>query len=164
MSPELLIVLDRAGAEPLRRQLERRLRAAIEDGALPDGTRLPSSRALAEQLAVSRGVVVDAYDQLGAQGLLLARPRQAPVVRAPEPRAPAPPRRDPEFRHVLTPNAPDLSLFPRRMWVRATAEAMRDLPDRDLDYPADPRGDPQLRVALAGYLARVRNVRAELDG
>jgi GntR family transcriptional regulator / MocR family aminotransferase len=160
---ELLIELDRASREPLRRQLEARLRAAIQDGSLPDGTRLPSSRSLAEQLAVSRGVVVDAYEQLIAQGFLLSRPRQVPVVRAGEARRPTRPRPAARFRFVLSPNAPDLSLFPRQLWLRATAEAMRDLPDTDLDYPADPRGAVELRVALVGYLSRVRRVRVDVD-
>jgi GntR family transcriptional regulator/MocR family aminotransferase len=160
---ELLIELDRGSREPLRRQLERRLRAAIQDGSFPDGTRLPSSRSLAEQLAVSRGVVVDAYEQLIAQGFLLARPRQVPVVRAGEARGPAPPRPAARYRFQLSPNAPDLSRFPRRLWLRATAEAMRDLPDTDLDYPPDPRGAVGLRAALVGYLSRVRRVRVELD-
>jgi GntR family transcriptional regulator/MocR family aminotransferase len=160
---ELLIELDRASHQPLRRQLEARLRAAIQDGSLPDGTRLPSSRSLAEQLAVSRGVVVDAYEQLIAQGFLIARPRQVPVVRAGEARGPAPPRPAARYRFVLSPNAPDLSLFPRRLWLQATAEAMRDLPDTELDYPADSRGAVNLRTGLVGYLSRVRRVRVDLD-
>jgi GntR family transcriptional regulator / MocR family aminotransferase len=160
---ELLIELDRARREPLRRQLETRLRAAIQDGSLRDGTTLPSSRSLAEQLAVSRGVVVDAYEQLAAQGFLVSRPRQVPVVRAGEARRPAPPRPAARYRFVLSPNAPDLSLFPRRLWLKATAEAMHDLPDTELDYPADSRGAENLRTALVGYLSRVRRVRVDLD-
>ncbi len=160
---ELLIELDRAGREPLRHQLERMLRAGIEDGSLPDGTRLPSTRSLAEQLGVSRGVVVDAYAQLMAQGLLRSRPRSASIVCASQSPPPVPPRRASGYRFVLNPNAPDLSLFPRRMWLQATAAAMRELPDAELDYPSDPRGAVDLRAALVGYLSRVRRVRAELD-
>ena len=158
---ELLIELDRASREPLRRQLETTLRAAIEDGSLPDGTRLPSSRSLTEQLAVSRGVVVDAYEQLIAQGFLISRPRQVPVVRSGQARTPALPRPATRYRFVLSPNAPDLSLFPRRLWLQATAEAMRDLPDTELGYPADSRGPVNLRAALVGYLSRVRRVRVD---
>jgi GntR family transcriptional regulator/MocR family aminotransferase len=160
---ELLVELDRSSREPLRRQLEGRLRAAIEDGSLPDGTRLPSSRSLAQQLAVSRGVVVDAYDQLIAQGFLVSRPRQVPVVRAGVVTRPPPPRPASPYRFVLSPNAPDLSLFPRRLWLQATAEAMRDLPNTELDYPADSRGAAELRAALADYLSRVRRVRVSVD-
>ena len=158
---ELLVELDRASREPLRRQLEARLRAAIEAGSLPDGTRLPSSRSLAEQLAVSRGVVVDAYEQLIAQGFLDSRPRQVPVVRAGQARRPAPLRTTARYRFVLSPNAPDLSLFPRRLWLQATADVMRDLPSAELDYPADPHGPAEFRTVLAAYLSRVRRVRAD---
>jgi GntR family transcriptional regulator/MocR family aminotransferase len=160
---ELLVELDRASREPLRRQLERWLRAGIEDGSLPDGTRLPSSRGLAEHLGVSRGVVVDAYDQLTAQGFLLSRQRRAPVVCAAEVPSSAPPPPDSPYRFVLSPNAPDPGLFPRRQWLRATAEVMRELPNQELDYPSDWRGPMRVRTALAGYLTRVRRVNAGLD-
>jgi GntR family transcriptional regulator/MocR family aminotransferase len=160
---ELLIELDRASREPLRHQLERRLRSGIEDGSLPDGARLPSSRSLAEQLGVSRGVVVDAYQQLTAQGFLLCRARTAPLVCAQMVPPPAPPRLTSPFRFFLNPTAPDLSLFPRRLWSRAVTETLRELPDKELDYPPDPRGAAHLRVTLAGYLSRVRRVRVEPD-
>lgn len=156
---ELLIELDRTARTPLRRQLETALRRAVEDGTLADGLRLPSSRSLAEQLGVSRGVVVDAYEQLGAQGFLLTRPRSVPVVRA-GPTGPVEWRlAAPRPRFELSPNAPDLRLFPRRLWLRAVADVMRDLPDAELDYPEDKRGAAELRAAVAGYLARVRRAR-----
>src|SRR5262249_31985080 len=66
--PELLIAL-RGGRR--RAQLEDRLRELVRDGTLPAGTRLPSSRALAGDLAVSRRLVVDAYAQLLAEGYLV---------------------------------------------------------------------------------------------
>ena len=67
---ELLVPLDRDGPEPLHRQLEQGLREAVRSGRLAAGTALPSTRALAVQLAVSRGIVVEAYEQLGAEGYL----------------------------------------------------------------------------------------------
>lgn len=158
---ELLVELDRSSRQPLRRQLENELRSAIENRTLPDGTRLPSSRSLADQLGVSRGVVVDAYEQLAAQGLLITRSRQVPVVRTGQLRRSAATRPAPRYRFVANPNAPDLSLFPRRAWLRATAEVMRELPDDELDYPTEPGGPLALRSALAGYLARVRRVHAD---
>ncbi|MEZ0293491.1 MAG: GntR family transcriptional regulator, partial [Solirubrobacteraceae bacterium] len=66
----LLVTLDPERPEPLRRQLAGELREAIRAGRLRTGVRLPASRALAEQLGVSRGVVTDAYEQLGAEGWL----------------------------------------------------------------------------------------------
>ena len=61
---ELLVTLDRDVPEPLHRQLEANLRSGIRDGRLAAGTVLPSTRALATQLGVSRGIVVEAYEQL----------------------------------------------------------------------------------------------------
>jgi GntR family transcriptional regulator / MocR family aminotransferase len=77
--------------------------------------------------------------------------------------SPAPPPPASPYRFVLSPNAPDLGLFPRRLWLQATAESMRELPNHELDYPADWRGPVRLRTALAGYLSRVRRVNSGLD-
>ena len=78
---ELLVALAR-GAGPLQRQVEDQLRGAIRTGRLVAGERLPSSRVLAADLAVSRGVVSDAYAQLAAEGWLVIGPRLGPRVAA----------------------------------------------------------------------------------
>ena len=70
LSPELLIRIDRSAREPLRTQLETSLREAIRGGRLRAGERLPSSRELARELGVSRGMVQDCYGQLLAEGYL----------------------------------------------------------------------------------------------
>src|ERR1700691_5728162 len=57
----------------LRARVERALREAVRSGRLVPGSRLPSTRALCAQLGVSRGVVVDAYSQLAAEGYLQTR-------------------------------------------------------------------------------------------
>ncbi len=57
----------------LRGRVERALRDAVRSGRLAPGSRLPSTRALCAQLGVSRGVVVDAYAQLAAEGYLQTR-------------------------------------------------------------------------------------------
>src|SRR5512139_1103036 len=69
---DLLLTLDRAAGR-LSAQIAGGLRAAIRAGRLSAGTRLPSSRDLARDLAVSRGVVVAAYEQLVAEGFLTSR-------------------------------------------------------------------------------------------
>ena len=61
LSPELLVRLDRSASQPLRAQLEASLREAIRDGRLRGGERLPSTRELARELGVSRGMVQDCY-------------------------------------------------------------------------------------------------------
>lgn len=66
------ISLDRDGEEPIYRQLIRHIKAQIESGNLPAGTRLPASRDLAQQLNISRISVVNAYAELRAEGFLSA--------------------------------------------------------------------------------------------
>ena len=70
---DLLLDLDAAPGTTLRRRAEHALREAVRSGRLAPGTRLPATRTLAAQLGVSRGVVVDAYAQLAAEGYLLTR-------------------------------------------------------------------------------------------
>src|SRR3954470_1761776 len=89
-APELLLALARGGSVPLRAQLEGQLREAVGSGRLAGGVRLPSSRALATELGVSRGVVVEAYGQLVAEGYLAVRRGAAPVVVAAAARRPEP--------------------------------------------------------------------------
>ena len=145
----------------LRRGLRQALRTAIQEGRLAGGTRLPSSRRLALDLRVSRGVVTDTYDQLAAEGYLVLRARQAPVVVAVAGTAPPisePPA--PTWRFDFVASTPDVELFPRRDWLRATERALRTAPNDALDY-GDHRGRLELRTQLNEYLARVRGLRVE---
>jgi GntR family transcriptional regulator/MocR family aminotransferase len=159
---ELLVDLDREAAEPLRAQLASRLRDAIRLGSLRAGVRLPASRVLAAELRVSRGVVVEAYDELHAQGFLRVTPRSAPVVvavpGAPRLQAPDPPPRAPLVDFSI--ETVDTALFDRRAWLRAYGAALDAAPGVALSY-GDPRGQSDLRVALADYLGRARAVAAD---
>jgi DNA-binding LacI/PurR family transcriptional regulator/DNA-binding transcriptional regulator YhcF (GntR family) len=74
-----------------------RIRAWILEGLLPAGKRLPSERALAERLAVSRAAVRSAFESLESEGLIVAQPRRARVVRPEPPRA----RRNDLLTHTL---------------------------------------------------------------
>src|ERR1700733_9251355 len=65
--------LARTPGRSLRARVEHALREAVRSGRLAPGTRLPSTRALCAELGVSRGVVVDAYAQLAAEGYLHTR-------------------------------------------------------------------------------------------
>ena len=145
----------------LRRNLREGLRSAIQEGRLVAGTRLPSSRTLAADLGLSRGVVTDVYDQLAAEGYLAATPRRAPTVAGV---ASAPPAtREPEiqpWRFDFVATTPDVELFPRRAWIRAIERSLRSAPHAALDY-GDHRGRIELRVAVRDYLARVRGVRTD---
>jgi len=142
--------------------LENALRDAIRAGRLRAGTRLPSSRALAADLGVARNTVAEVYSQLVAEGWLTARTGSGTSVA--ERRTSAAPDTDhaarPETatpRYDLRAGVPDLSAFPRRAWLATARRVLATAPDRVLDYP-DPQGLPQLREALAGYLARARGV------
>src|SRR5215831_4583603 len=82
LAPELLLALDRRSDDPLHSQLEGRLREAIRSGRLRTGERLPSSRELARELGLSRGLVQDCYAQLQAEGYLSTRVGSATRVAA----------------------------------------------------------------------------------
>lgn len=156
--PELLLGIDRGSELPLHEQLERSLRENIRSGRLAAGMQLPSTRGLAAELGVSRGVVTEAYGQLGAEGYLETRRgaavRVAKAVRAAVPRAPA---RSllPTFPYHFHPGLPDLAGFPREGWLRSLRAAWRESPLDAVGY-GDPRGVPKLREALVDYLGRVR--------
>lgn len=157
----MLLTLDRRAPVPLRAQVENGLRELIRAGRLAAGAPLPSSRVLAADLGVSRRLVVEAYQQLTAEGYLSARERSvtrvaqaraAAAVRAPDPSGVP--------RYDLEPGVPDLGAFPRAAWLKAVGRALADAPDAALGY-GDPRGAGPLRVAVAGYLRRVRAVAAD---
>jgi GntR family transcriptional regulator/MocR family aminotransferase len=165
IGPELLLRVDRSLPEPLRVQLLCGVRDAIRDGRLRAGERLPSSRQLARQLDVSRGLVQETYEQLLSEGYLTSRSGSgtrvaevhADTAAQPDaPSAPAGPRMEIDFAVGL----PDLSSFPRADWVWAVREAVRTVPTADLGY-LDVRGHPELRRVLAGYLRRVRAAAAD---
>jgi GntR family transcriptional regulator / MocR family aminotransferase len=159
--PGLLLLLDRKSAVPLRAQLERELRAAIRTGRVRPLARLPSTRALATDLGISRGLVVEAYDQLLAEGYLAARRGAATrvaartVLGAPPPGAVAVTARPQTLRYDFRPGLPDTTAFSRRAWLGALRRALASAPAAALGYP-DPQGAEPLREALAAYLNRAR--------
>ncbi len=171
---ELAIDLDRSGGEALHRQIEASIRERIRSGALLGGVALPPSRALATDLGVSRGVVVEAYAQLVAEGYLTSRSggyTQVALMPGPAParsgaRSSGPPRTAP-------PRAPravvdfgygrgDLASFPRAAWLRSVRRVLTEAPADRFGY-LDGRGALELRTALAAYLNRVRGTRADPD-
>jgi GntR family transcriptional regulator/MocR family aminotransferase len=163
---ELLVTLRRADAAPMHRQLERELRAAIRSGRLAPEVALPATRTLAMQLGLSRGVVVEAYEQLVAEGYLTSRhgggtwvaPRGSEPEHQPDaPRTPAgEPRIDFSYGH------PDVTQFPRGAWLRSLRRVLNEAPSSRLSY-LDARGASELREALAAYLNRVRGTEAKAD-
>ena len=158
----------------IRAAVEAALRQAVQGGRLPAGTRLPATRTLAADLGIARNTVADAYSQLVAEGWLTARqgsgtrvaqrPAAIPVVRdadiARARRAGVAPPRPP--RYSLRPGVPDLGEFPRAAWLAAARRAITAAPSEAFGY-GDARGRPELRAALAAYLARARGVHAAPD-
>ncbi len=146
-------------APPRLRQLENGLRDAIRSGRLRSGVRLPASRALSEQIDCSRWMVVQAYEQLEAEGYLRSQVGSGTFVHGvPVAQAPAalPPRAaEPSYLFDFRTGIPDLSLFPRDQWLRAARAALTNAPSVSLDY-GDPDGLPALRTVIADYLGRVR--------
>ncbi|MET8095071.1 PLP-dependent aminotransferase family protein [Streptomyces sp. NPDC005236] len=149
----------------IRKGLTEALRETVRGGRLAPGTRLPSSRSLAADLGVARNTVADSYADLVAEGWLTARQGSGTRVAERSVVRPAPeaaPRRREQGRPAfdLTPGHPDLASFPRAAWLKAARRALARAPHDALGY-GDPRGRPELRTALAGYLSRARGVRAD---
>jgi GntR family transcriptional regulator / MocR family aminotransferase len=158
---DLLLQLDRSQSAPVSRQLEEQMRGAIRSGALVADEQLPSTRVLAEDLGVSRGVILRAYGQLAAEGYISLRQGAAPTVRAGVARLEdtSPPNGRPGVVYDLRPHLPDVTAFPRQPWLRAVRESLTHARIADLGY-SDPAGLWDLRVAVANYLSRARGVAA----
>jgi len=164
---ELAIDLDRNGGDALHRQIEASIRQRIRSGALPAGVALPPTRPLAAELGVTRGVVVEAYAQLVAEGYLTSRgggytqvaSTAAASAAAPRVRRPGPsrlPRPVVDFGYGRC----NLAAFPRSAWLRSVRRVLTEAPDERLGY-LDGRGAVELRSALAAYLNRVRGTSAD---
>ncbi|MBO4269508.1 GntR family transcriptional regulator [Microbispora triticiradicis] len=143
----------------LPQQLVEQLAEAIRAGLLPAGTRLPSTRAMALLLGVSRGVVVSAYELLLARGFVEGRPRSGTYVTG----EPSPYRRSipsPPVRPVVadfTPRAAAPGAFPLAAWRSAWRQASYLPPDGE----AAPLGSAALREAVAEHLHRTRGLGVE---
>ncbi|WP_420595747.1 PLP-dependent aminotransferase family protein [Deinococcus sp.] len=162
------VQLERESGAALHLQLAQQVRSAALSGVLPSGTRLPGSRTLAGQLGVARGVVVDAYAELLADGTLEAvigsGTRVAGGLRLDERQAlqDAPAwwpdtiktlgvSSSPAIRFTM--GQPSLALLDVRMWRKVWAEVGRTPPPEDY---GDAAGEPELRSALAAFVGRTR--------
>lgn len=181
MSHELdliLAALDDAPPTGEARQLRlyRALKAAILDGRLPPGTRLPGSRQLAADRRMARNCVLFAYQLLLAEGFVEAdrggtRVAPLPLVQpGAGAGAPAgaidmlsrrarglPPVQRGESLLPFAPGVADLNAFPWRSWARFLQQAWGEVSARQL-ADAEPGGEPELRRAVAGFLSARRGV------
>ena len=157
--------LELRGTGSKRAALITALRDAVRSGRLVPDARLPPYRSLAADLGVARNTVADAYAELVAEGWLTAvQGSGTRVARRAEPVAPVrTPKKAPGATpvvHNLRQGQPDASSFPRTAWLASARRALAAAPNEAFG-PGDPRGRPELRRALAGYLARARGVRTE---
>jgi len=158
--------LDLSPAGPRRAAVVEALRAAVRTGRLAPGMLLPPYRSLAVDLGVARNTVADAYAELVAEGWLTARQgagtRVARRVAATPQRVPkkAPGCQGPA--HDLRQGQPEATSFPRAAWAAAVRRGVMTAP-HDAFAPPAPQGRPELRRALAEYLARARGVSASPD-
>jgi GntR family transcriptional regulator / MocR family aminotransferase len=165
------VALERSSGQPLPRQLASSIRSAVQRGALAAGERLPSTRALADDLGVARGVVADAFDQLIAEGWLLGVrgsgtfvadgvrtvPAERLARRAPHADRVSPPQIAAVRLDSGTPWLDDrLRAGWNRAWHRVATARM------PADYP-DPRGLPELRAAIADHVSRHRGLACSAD-
>lgn len=170
----LWLPVDRTQKRPLIQQVYEQIRMRILHGELRAGMQLPSTRELARDLHVSRNVVLEAYDQLLAEGYIESRPGSGTYVASGAffevlHREPLAPPQDSVNGHTMQHDCidfrsgiPALSHFPRKLWARLAQQVYAEAPARAFGYDA-PEGRPELRNALAAYLLRTRGVRCHPD-
>ncbi|HXH41636.1 MAG TPA: PLP-dependent aminotransferase family protein [Thermoanaerobaculia bacterium] len=165
-----------------RRDLYRAIRAAVLEGVLSPGERLPSSRQAAADYGVSRGMVEEVFGQLTEEGFLDRAVGRGTVVAARVARLIGPVKRErgrrqstqasrrgaevaanaacrePQSALPFNAGIADTSEFPWKIWQRLQTRAARELGPAALNF-SNPRGLPALRAAIARYLAQFRGIR-----
>lgn len=174
----------------LQQRLLNCMQAAIIEGIFPRSSRLPASRELARELKVSRNTVINVYENLMAQGYVIARTGsgtwiaealpegclQSPL--APQDTQTLPSKQATISRRGATllghataspyqwgafvPGAPDVAAFPHKLFSQIQARLSREPDVHRLIYSSG-GGCPDLRHALAGYLRVARSVRADAE-
>jgi GntR family transcriptional regulator / MocR family aminotransferase len=177
------VLLPPVPAGRLRRgELYRALRTAVLDGVLSPSDRLPSTRRAAADYGVSRGLMEEVFAQLTDEGFFERAVGRGTFVRSEvarlDSRADRRPRqrtfhqpsrrgsvisantacREPEAPLPFNAGIADTRAFPWKLWCRLQARAARELGPAALGF-ADPRGLPNLRAAIARYLAQFRGIR-----
>jgi GntR family transcriptional regulator/MocR family aminotransferase len=178
---EFPLELPELGSRQRQAALHAQLRAAILDGRLKPGLRLPATRELAQALGVSRNTVVAAYDLLLGEGYvvarhgagnyvadMVARPAASKSVRPDDARlaaywrTPAASRNATPmpFRYDFSVGMPDMAPFPFDVWRRLSARALRGL-SKSTAWQRPPEGQPALREAIARHVSFARAVACE---
>jgi len=163
------IELKKTSGSPLYEQLYLYISDEIKSGNLKRNEKLPSKKALASHLHISRNTVETAYFMLVQEGYIYPKPRSGYYVcdisdLVPPPRVPAPAAVEPPeklYRFDFRTNAVDISSFPFRTWAKLNREALYQNPE--LLFSGDVRGDRCLRASLAKYLHEFRGVKCGPD-
>lgn len=168
--PPTISPLDPEAADPFYRQIYDRFRGAIANGVLKPGDRIPSARALTKELGLARGTIETAYSLLAAEGYIQARGQAGTVVtpdlkpgtavagslRPPNSGNPAMSFR-PDTILPFQMGLPALDAFPRKIWARLGARAVRAMQPADMVHPPV-YGLPELRAQIAAYLQVSRGI------
>lgn len=179
MIDDLGLTLDRSGAVPLGRQLYEAIRAAILDGRLGSGQRLPASRALADGLGLGRNTVVGVFERLADEGFVEARGAAGTAVARLDPALLRRPALAPAGhlsdrgralsgiergaarpQGAFVPGLPALDLFPGELWARLMARRLRQSNSALLGFEHG-AGWPPLREAIARHVATARGIVVE---
>lgn len=161
------LTIDRSQKTPLIRQIYKQLRTKILNGELSAGDRIPSTRQLAEELEISRNVVLEAYDQLMAEGFLEGQQGAGTFVAE----GAFLKKTDTITSSILEDSfskknnniidfrsgIPALDLFPRKQWGQLAKHVSIET-DHSLFGYGSPEGRIELRTILSDYLLRTRGV------
>jgi len=185
----MLLTVDRGKPQTLTIQVYEQIRDAIWKEVLREGIKLPSSRELAQQSGVSRNIIMEAYDQLLAEGYLEVRPRSGTYVAdgaslrhrpgsagsgggvgagasgaaggvgAGQPDGMTSAHAERAWIDFHA-SRPATDYFPRHLWGRLAKEACYESPEHSFGY-LEPEGALELRRVLAPYLRQVRGVHCQ---
>ena len=168
-----VISLNRSLKKSLTRQLYEQMQQRILSGVLPEGYKLSSTRIMANELGVSRNVVLEAYDQLTAEGYIESRTGSGTYVAAGAVYAA---NDSPSFKEIkpigfkpfdpdiidFRSGIPDLSQFPINQWTRFTRDVYQEATPAQRAY-GSPEGRMELREAIAEYVRVHRGVRCHAE-
>lgn len=169
---ELMVPLDNQSGYPLYEQIYQYLKAEIRGSRMEAGSRLPSTRVLADNLKVSRSTTQMAYDQLLSEGYIEAVPCKGYYVAGIEElvEVKLEVKRHPEGGFVqempadtgnyqvdFSPRGIDLDSFPFNTWRKISKNTLVD-DNKEMFAGGDPQGEYSLRAAIGSYLHSARGV------
>lgn len=165
---ELMVPIDNQSRLPLYEQIYQYMKEEIQRGRIPAGSRLPSTRILAENLKVSRSTTQMAYEQLLSEGYIEALPCKGYFVCRIEELVRVEKNADEEFAENrsekempyavdFSTRGIDLDSFPFNTWRRLSRNTLVD-DNKEMFVVGDPQGEYELRAAIRDYLHSARGV------